>query len=142
MKLTGIFIMLFFSLKVFSQSSPESAVLDLSKKIFQWEVEGKIDSLSDISDDSLTILTNTGWTKTKTQYISDQKAGKPVHNSIDVKEASVKIAGHTAVVVGKGVFAVTVNGNPLTLNLAYMEVFIEENHTWKMLAFHASKLPT
>jgi hypothetical protein len=132
--------MLFFFSQVFSQSTSETAVLDISKKIFQFEVSGKIDSLSEIFDDNLTILSSSGLSKTKIEYLADLKAGKPVHNSIDIKEASVKITGHTAVLTGKGIFVVSVNQVQATFTLSYMEVFTEDHNSWKLLGLHASRL--
>ena len=140
MKATLVFLAIIISSHVFSQSSTESAVLNLSKDIFRWELQGKFDSLANHFDDQLVIISSAGLKKGKTEYLADLKNGKPVHNSIDVQESSANINGSTAIVWGKGVFVVTVNENKMTLNLSYMEVFKNDNNNWKLLALHASRL--
>jgi hypothetical protein len=45
MKLLLLSITILFAVKLSAQSNEEGAVLSLSKKIFVWEVDNKIDSL-------------------------------------------------------------------------------------------------
>src|ERR1700733_15064840 len=109
MKLIFVFTALLFASSVSSQTPSKTAILNLSKKIFQFEVEGKLDSLADLFDDDLVIVNSGGTKKSKQEYLVDLKSGKPVHNSIEVKEETANLFANTAVVVGKGVFTVTIN---------------------------------
>ena len=70
------------------------------------------------------------------------KNGSFVHDSIHVEENFAIINGNTAVVNGKGKFAVTISGNKVALRLSYMEVFTRETITspWQVIAMKASLL--
>lgn len=140
MKLIFVLTALLFASSVSSQTPSKTAILNLSKKIFQFEVEGKLDSLADLFDEDLVIVSSSGAKKSKQEYLADLKAGKPVHNSIEVKEESATLFGQTAIVVGKGIFVVTINRVQATFNLSYMEVFAQENNSWKLMALHAGRL--
>jgi Domain of unknown function (DUF4440) len=133
-------LVILFAAPSFAQSNAESDVLNVSRDMFRWEVEGKMDSLENLFGDKLVIISSTGTSKSKTEYLNDLKAGKPVHNSIDVQQSSARIIGTTAIVWGKGVFSVSVNENKSTLNLSYMEVFVIQDKNWKLIALHASRL--
>ncbi|MGZ3833095.1 MAG: nuclear transport factor 2 family protein [Mucilaginibacter sp.] len=126
--------------RVFAQSQSETEILNLSKTIFSWETQGKIDSLAGVFDEKFVVVGSTGEAQTKDQYIARLKSGSFVHNSIDVEENKASVVNTTATVVGKGKFTVTVSGNKVTLHLAYIEVFTKYNSGWKILAMHASVL--
>jgi len=89
--------------------------------------------LANIFDEKLVIVSGHGMTETKIEYLAGLKDGKPIRNNIDVKEASVSLVGQTVIVVGKGVFVVTVNGDHATYNLSYLEVFVEIKKSWKLM---------
>jgi Domain of unknown function (DUF4440) len=127
---------------VFAQSEAEAEILQLSKQIFNWEVENKTDSLENLFDEKLMVVSSAGETKNKEQYLATLRSGNFVHNSIDVEESVAVVVNNTAMIVGKGRFAVTVSTNKVTLRLSYTEVFTrpDQNKPWKILAIHASKL--
>jgi len=135
------FVILMFSTQLFGQQKVESEILKVSKDMFRWEVAGKIDSLTNILDDKLVVVGSSGAKRSKELYVNDLKNGKPVHNKIDIQENSATVNGTTAFVVGKGVFDVTTNGSQVTLHLSYMEVFVNKNKGWKLIALYASRLP-
>jgi len=130
-----------FATQLFGQTKAESAVLKASGDMFRWEIKQKFDSLANLLDDQLVVVGSNGLKRSKSVYIDDLKNGKPIHNSIDVQEASATIHGTTAIVVGKGVFNVTSNGNQSTLHLSYLEVFVNKKKSWKLVALYATRLP-
>ena len=136
-----MFVILLFATQLFAQSKEEAEILKISKDIFHFEVAGKIDSLTNFLDDKLVVVGSNGMKRSKEVYIDDLRKGKPVHNKIDVQENSAIINGTTAIVIGKGIFDITTNGSQLTLHLSYMEVFVNENQSWKLIALYANRLP-
>lgn len=125
-----------------AQTQPKQQVLDLSKKIFQWEVNGSIDSLESVFHPDFQVIGSNGEAQMKAQYLARLRLGNFIHNSIQVLEENATVAGNTATVAGKGKFAVTVNGQKVGLRLSYLEVFTRLNtkQPWKVLAMHASAL--
>ena len=123
-----------------AQSEAESEILSVSGDMFRWEIEGKLDSLANLFDDKLILVSSSGMARSKTEYLADLKAGKPLHQSVDIQRASASIRDKTAVVWGKGIFVVSVDDHKSTFNLSYLEVFIREGRTWKLMALHASRM--
>jgi len=126
-----------------AQSDPGAAALKLSADIFRWETNNQIDSLETVFHDQFVVVSSSGESQVKSQYLQRLKSGNFVHNSIDVEQNTATVTGNTAVVTGKGKFTVTVSGNKVTLYLLYMEVFTRDNaaSSWKILAMQASRLP-
>jgi hypothetical protein len=125
-----------------AQSPDESQVLHLSKQIFNWEVENKIDSLAGSFDTKFFVVSSAGETQTKDQYLTRLRSGSFIHNSIEVEESVATVIDNTATLSGKGKFTVTVSGKRITIHLSYLEVFTRSNKNtpWKIMAMHASNL--
>ncbi len=135
-------VLLVTGLQSFAQSASEKAVLQLSDEIFTWEVGNKTDSLNTVFHPKFIVIGADGNNQLKDQYISRLKSGSFVHDCIIVEEHYAIVSGNTAIVSGKGRFAVTVSGNKVKLHLSYMEVFTrdsDKNH-WQVLAMKASVL--
>jgi len=142
MKLIFTVLAMFFTAQLFAQSKEEAAVLGLSKQIFAWEVDNKIDSLANLFDEKFVVVSSSGETQSKKQYITRLKSGSFNHNGIEVEENTAMVVNNTAMVIGKGKFTVTVSGNNKLLHLSYTEVFTRAGATkpWKLLAMHATML--
>lgn len=128
-----------FCFKSFSQSPAESDLVKLSAKVFEWEVQNKIDSLEKIFHDKFIVVSSDGSSQRKQEYLKRLRSGDFIHNSIDIEESEAIISGSTATVAGKGKFAVTISGNKISLRLSYMEVFtrLSFDEQWKVLAMKA-----
>ena len=105
-------------------NNTEKEILNLSQEKFIWKTKGQFDNLADLFDDQLVFIHLTGHTTTKADWINQLKTGTFVYNKIDQKEASVKVYGETAVLVGKASF--TVNGGSV-YKLIYTEIYTKKN---------------
>jgi hypothetical protein len=125
----------------FGQTNPEKELNLLSKDMFRWEVENKIDSLANLFDERLLVVSSKGEIRNKSEYLSTFTSGTIVHNSIEVEESVAKIAGNFATVAGKGRFSITRSGIRSSIHLSYAKIFIQVKEKWKLLALHASIIP-
>lgn len=133
-------ICLTISISSFSQSAVEKEVTSLSKKRVRWLLEGKVDSLATLYDENCLTVHGNGMVRTTAEHLKDIKEGRPTYKSIEVKETSVRDFGTTAVLVGKGVFNISINGTDMNANMAYTEVYQRKGKTWKLIARHASQI--
>ena len=139
-------VLLSFSLlinnKVYSQQSvTEKFLLQLHEKKFRWMVEKKLDSLGSILDDRLLYVHSNGWTETAKEVIDDLRSGELIMNSVKVNEAGARVyKNNTAIITGKGLFNVVVNGRDVELNLYYTEVYIKKKNNWMLVTRHDCKL--
>jgi hypothetical protein len=141
-KTSLLVILILTGFQSFSQSTSEKEILKLSDTIFRLEVENKIDSLENVFHEKFIVISSDGNSQLKNQYIDRLKSGSFIHDSINIEENSAIVSGNTAIVSGKGKFAVTVSGKKIELHLSYMEVFTRENSSkaWKVLAMKANIL--
>ncbi len=58
-----------------------------------------------------------------------------MYNKIELKDASAKVYGNTAVLAGKAIF--TVNGGSV-YKLVYTEVYTKKNNQWKLVNLHTT----
>lgn len=118
-----------------AQPATEEEILQLSLKKFEWKTSGKFDLLAGLFDDELVFVHITGQITTKENWINQLKTKRFVYNKIEQKEASAKVYGTAAVLVGKAKF--TVNGGSV-YNLVYTEVYTKKNNKWKLINLHTT----
>lgn len=142
MKFILCLFILFGVSELYAQAPEEAVILNVSEKLFRWEVENNVDSLDQLWDNQFVVVSGTGDVQTKQQYLTTLRSGNFVHNTIVVEENTARVANGTATVVGKGKFTVTISGSKVTLRLSYIEVYTKNREgRWKLLALHASVLP-
>jgi len=113
----------------------EKKILDLSEEKFQWKTSGKFDLIEELFDDELVFIHITGNVTTKADWISQLKSKTFVYNKIEIKNASAKVYGNTAVLVGRAKFAI--NGGSV-FHLIYTEVYTKKNNKWKLVNLHTT----
>lgn len=133
--------LLIFGFSVNAQSASEKAVLELSKKKFQWMIAMNFDSLEKVLDERLLFIHSNGWPETKQEFIDDIKSGKLRYSAIEVIEASARVYEKSAVITGRGKFTVTLEGKDMTLELKYSEFYISKNGKWLLASRHANRMP-
>lgn len=140
MKTFLTFAGLLLALCSFAQSKTEAQIKALSQKRVQFLLENKLDSLAAIYDEGSMTVHSNGLIKTTAEHLQDVKNGMPTYKSIELKSATVKDFGKTAVLVGQGAFKIAMNGNETLYNLVFTEVYIKRKTGWKLIARHSSNM--
>lgn len=141
MKKILLFVFIFASIILFSQSKETDVVNQLHKKKFSWMINKKYDSLNWLLDKHVKYIHSNGWIQTKQDVIDDLKSGKLNYTSIQVEESSVTYFKQSAVVTGKGYFkGLMPDKSEFNVHLLYTEVYVKSNKHWTLVARHASKL--
>jgi hypothetical protein len=139
-----IVILLFFvsiSCNAIAQSKQEQAVLDLSKRKFEWLINKQYDSLNALLDDKLEYVHSNGWVQSKADVINDTKSGSMVYQTVDIKEAKAREYNNDVVIVtGTGTFA-GIHGQAFTILLHYTEVYIKSGNRWRLASRHSNRMP-
>ena len=124
-----------------STSREEQAVLDLSRKKFDWLINKQYDSLTKLMDDRMQYLHSNGWTENKKEVVEDIRSGKLNYQKVTIKEASARVYPATAIVIGVGTFEGVNDGKPFSLELRYTEVYIKSGNQWRLASRHANRMP-
>jgi Domain of unknown function (DUF4440) len=111
----------------------EKEVIQLSAEKYAWYIDKKFDLVENLYHDSLVFIHITGHHSHKNAWITQMRLGSFVYNKITIKEATAKVYGSTAVLVGKAVFIV--NGGSI-YNLIYTEVYTKKLDEWKLVNIH------
>ncbi|SNC65274.1 protein of unknown function [Hymenobacter gelipurpurascens] len=131
-------LLLLVTMDTLAQSTTETEILNLSQEKFRWKTTGKIDLVEDLFDDELVFIHLNGHFSSKKEWIQELRTKRFVYNSIDLKEASAKVYGDTAVLVGRATFKVTMGGSKGTYNLVYTEVYTKKQGKWKLVNLHTT----
>lgn len=123
-----------------AQAKEEQAILELSKKKFQWMITMNYDSLESVLDDRMVFIHSNGWGETKTELIEDIKSGKLRYTAITVLDATARIYPGTACIIGRGRFNVALDGKDLEFDLKYTEIYIQKNGKWLLASRHSNRM--
>ena len=145
MKQCVLFLLLFTAVNSFAQktkeeSATEKFVLKLHENKFRWMVNKQFDSLNAVLDDRVQYVHSNGWTEDKKEIIEDMKSGKLTMTSVKVTEANARVYKGFAIVNGKGVFSVIMDGKPLDISLLYTEVYAKRQNGWLLVSRHANRM--
>ena len=124
-----------------TSSREEKAILDLSKKKFDWLIAKQSDSLEYLLDDRAQYIHSSGWIQNKKEVVEDLASGRLNYNKVTIKEASARLYNTTAIVTGLGTLEGINDGKPFSLDLRYTEVYIKNGNHWKLVLRHANRMP-
>ncbi len=142
MKKLVVALVILIPLNTYAQSSVEQDVLSLSKRKFEWMIHKQLDSLAMILDERLLYVHSNGWVESRNEVLDDIQSGKLTYQSVEIKSATARVyQKNTAIVNGSGKFQVMMNGNSLTIELSYTEVYIRERGKWWLASRHANRMP-
>ena len=121
--------------------SSEKEILALEDKRYAAMIAKDEKALADLFADDLIYVHSSGLVDTKASYIAAIRSGKFDYRKCDRFEEKARIYGDTALVTGRAVFEAVVEGNPRTLRLRYLNVWIKNGATWKFTGWQSCPLP-
>jgi len=134
-------LLLWVTCTSFGQSKEEQQILDLSRRKFDWLIQGTVDSLENLLDERAEYIHSNGWVQTRADVVNDMKSGKLVYRQVTIKSAAVRQYGQSAVVTGLGLFEGINSGTPFKLDLRYTEVYVQSGNRWKLVSRHSNRMP-
>jgi ketosteroid isomerase-like protein len=92
-----------------------------------------------LADDYMAIR-NDGQLTTKVQEIENYKSGVTKYESIEIREATMRIHGNTAIYNSLNSIKATINGRPFSGDVRNTRVWVKQNGNWKIVAFQATQV--
>ena len=92
-----------------------------------------------LADDYMAIR-NDGKLTTKVQEIENYKSGVTKYESIEFREATMRIHGNTAIYNSLNSIKATINGKPFGGDVRNTRVWVKQNGSWKIVAFQATQV--
>ncbi|HEY2931346.1 MAG TPA: nuclear transport factor 2 family protein [Acidobacteriota bacterium] len=100
-----------------------------------------IAALEKLLGDDLTYVHSSGRLETKAEFLQSLRSGKLRYKSIDIKELQVRPYGNTAVLTGRCQVEINSNGEDLSFEIRYTDIWVKRQSTWQMVAWQATRLP-
>lgn len=138
--LTIIICALALTVVATAQTADEKQVLKLEQ---QWGAAlTTVDTaaLERIYHNDLSYTHSSGVVDTKTSYLASLKAGATKYQSVDRDEIKVSIYGQTALVTCRADIKLLNRGQPVSLTLRLLHVYIRQGGRWQMVAHQSTRI--
>ena len=119
----------------------EQAVLKLETEWVDALVKADAAALEKLYSEHLTYTHSSGSTDTKTEYITNLKAGKTKYESLVREDVKVRVFGNTALHTSKTNIKLISNGQPSAFAVKMLHVWVKEGSNWRMVAHQTTRLP-
>ncbi len=133
-----IFVLSIFHCTPMYASDP---LLELHRSKFNWMVEEQLDSLSSVLSEDLKYIHSNGWIETKEEVLENIASRHLGYREVIVDEEDVRYYGKTGIVTGRGLFRVSLDGDPMEFELSYTEVYHKKDGQWELVQRHACRPP-
>jgi ketosteroid isomerase-like protein len=103
-------------------------------------VRGDIAALEAMTHDQLLYTHASGNVDTKATWLAAMQSGRTRYKSTQCDDVQIRILGDAALVTGKAVFDVEINGQPRTLKMKFLNVWSKTSEGWKFAAWQATPI--
>ncbi|MCO1658568.1 nuclear transport factor 2 family protein [Pseudonocardia humida] len=119
---------------------PEREVLDAEDARYRAMLAADTAALGALLDEQLTYTHSSGTRDTRESLLRKIADGALVYREIAHPVDQVAIVGDTAVVAGKMIGSVVLDGAPLQLDNSTLSVWVRQQGTWRLLGFQPTPL--
>lgn len=140
MKVVSIFLITIFSIAHAQRANDTALLRNLSREKFTWMIAKDTAKLSELLDANIQYIHSNGWIETRAEVINDIVTGKLEYKSVTVETDTVRLYQKTAIITGRGMFKVALDGKEVALQLLYTEVYTKQKQHWKLVQRNACKL--
>lgn len=116
-------------------------ILNLHLKKFRWMESLQLDSLAALLHEDVYYIHSNGWKENKKEVLENLHSDKLRYHKVTVTESDCRVIGDMAIVTGKGIFQVSMEGTLLEIKLYYTEVYTTSENTMRLVSRHACRLP-
>lgn len=120
-------------------SSAAQAALKVEHERAEAQIQRNFPVLDRLMGDELTYTHASGITQTKAEILGELKSGKLIYKSINNSGVNSRVYGHTAVLTGRSDMTVMHYGKTLHLSLLFIEVDVDRNGEWQMVAYQSTR---
>ena len=117
----------------------ELELIKRSGNKFRWWVKNDMDEFEDLLDDNVLFIHANGKTESGKQAIDGMRNKRVVYKNIEIQKSTCRVFGKTAIVTGEGDFTTVTDEHEATARMAYTEVYVQQDHEWKLVSAHFSR---
>ena len=117
----------------------ESEFRSLEARRFQAMVEADVPALENLLSDDLVYTHATGWRQNKAEFLASIRAGEIKYHSITSDNVKARVYGNTAVLTGTVTIKARTQGQELSVELLYLEIFVKQDGRWQLVAWQSTR---
>jgi uncharacterized protein (TIGR02246 family) len=122
--------------------SPQMMINALEDERFDAIVEGDLEKFAELCHEQLVYTHSDGSRDTLESYIGKVRQGIYNYHRISHPVDEIIVIGDVALVIGRMIADLTINGTPKALDNTSLAVWIREEEQWKFLAYQPTPCPT
>jgi hypothetical protein len=119
----------------------EQAVLDAEDRRYQAMIDADLETMDRLFADEVSYAHSSGIRDTKSEYFEKVRSGYYDYHSIDHPVERVEVLGDTAIVVGRMIADLSVEGTRKTIDNLALAVWARDGGEWRLLAYAPTPLP-
>ncbi len=116
-------------------------IIELDKKRMTAMARKDVAALKDLLCKGLVYTHSSARQDTKQSLIEAMESGKTVYTSMEPSEVKAQDLGNAVVLTGVAAISVNSNGKPNTFRVRFVDVYENQNGTWRMIAWQSTKIP-
>lgn len=117
----------------------ERELLDLSRRKWEWMAARDVDALDDLFHDDA-VFVHMGGTMSRDRELEIIRSGGIHYKHAEIREASVRFAGETAIVLNTIRLDAVVGGNEVTNPFEVTEVYVRQDGAWRLASLSFTRL--
>jgi len=117
------------------------SALEAQAARFSGMIAKDIVTLDELLLDELSYGHTSGWTESKTSFLSTIESKVIEYIDITPGDLKCQIYGEAAILTGQSAMNLMVRGQPLEINIRFLEVAYREDARWRLLAWQSVRLP-
>lgn len=121
--------------------SVEQSALEFQSARFNAMVEEDMEALEHFLADDLTYSHTTGWTETKSEFLSTVESRKIDYVSMSPEDVEVRVYGDVAVMTGLSRMQGAVGDRKVSFTIRFLDVSRRVGDSWQLVAWQSVKMP-
>ena len=118
----------------------EQEVLQAEQERIAAVISANIARLQQLLSDDLTYTHSSALVESKTDFLNSIKSGTIKYEAMNHKMVKVSLYGDTAVLRGQSDVKLQSKGQPLSLQLRFIAVYVKKDGRWQMTAWQSTRL--
>ncbi len=122
-------------------ASMRQSALEFQSTRFRAMVDADMESLQKFLADDLTYSHTTGWTETKSEFLSTVESEKIDYVSVIPSDVEVRTYGDIAVITGLSKMQGAVGDQSVSFTIGFLDVSRRVGDSWQLVAWQSVKIP-
>jgi hypothetical protein len=117
------------------------SALEFQTARFQAMIDEDMESLEQFLADDLTYSHTTGWTETKSEFLTTVESGKIDYVSVTPRDVEVRVYHSVAVITGLADMRGAVDDRELSFTIRFLDVSRRVDGAWQLVAWQSVRIP-